>query len=153
MQSLTQTHIATSSELHSGAVSRARLWTGWILTGLVVLFMLFDAVGKLVMPAAVVSAFLRLRFPVSLGPTIGVVLLIATVLYAIPRTSVLGAVLITGFLGGAVAVQMRAGSPLFETLFPIIFGVLTCAGICLRDPLLVALMPLRSNKGGAQRPA
>lgn len=125
--------------------SKARRWTGSIVTGLTVLFMLFDAVGKFMMPRQVVEAFMRLGFPVSLGPAIGIILLGATILYAIPRTAVLGAILITGFLGGAVAIQMRAGSPLFETIFPIIFGVLAWAGIYLREPRLGALLLLRSS--------
>jgi hypothetical protein len=66
------------------------------------------------------------------------------VLYAIPRTSVLGVVLLTGYLGGAIAIQMRAGSPLFETIFPAIFGVIAWAGIYLRDAQVGALLPLRS---------
>jgi hypothetical protein len=143
MQSLTEIRIAPSSDPHAAKVSKARLTTGWILTVLVVLFMLFDAVGKLVMPSFVVAAFVRLGFPASLGQTIGVVLLAATICYAVPRTAVLGAVLITGFLGGAVAIQMRAGSPLFETLFPIIFGVLAWAGIYLRESRLSSLLPIR----------
>jgi hypothetical protein len=127
-------------------VSNARLWTGRILTGFTVLFMLFDAVGKLVMPTQVVEAFFRLGFPVNLSHTIGIILLAATLLYAIPLTAVLGALLLTGFLGGAAAIQMRAGSSLFETMFPIIFGVLAWAGIYLRDARLGALLPLRSAR-------
>ena len=127
------------------AASKARLWTGRILSGLTVLFMLFDAVGKFMMPRQVVEAFSRLGFPTSLGPAIGIILLAATILYAIPRTAVLGAISITGFLGGAVAIQMRAGSPLFETVFPILFGAIAWAGIYLREPRLGALLPLRSS--------
>jgi len=96
------------------AASKARLWTGRILTGLTVLFMLFDAVGKFMMPRQVVEAFSRLGFPSSLGGAIGTILLVVTILYAIPRTAVFGAILMTGFLGGAVAIQMRVGSPPFE---------------------------------------
>lgn len=124
-------------------VSRARLWTGRALTTLTVLFLLFDAGGKLMMPAFVVQAFARLGFPVSLGVGIGVMLLTVTVIYAIPRTAVLGAVLLTGFLGGAVAIQMRAGSPSFETIFPVLFGILAWAGILLRERRLLQLFPVR----------
>jgi hypothetical protein len=127
-----------------GSASKARLWTGRILTGLTVLFMLFDAAGKFMMPRQVVEAFARLGFPASLGGAIGIILLVVTILYAIPRTAVLGAILITGFLGGAVAIQMRAGSPLFETIFPALFGVIAWAGIYLRELRLGALLPLRS---------
>jgi hypothetical protein len=125
-------------------VSKARLWTGRILTALTVLFMLFDAVGKFMMPHQVVEAFARLGFPLSFGVPLGIVLTVSTVLYAIPRTSVLGVVLLTGYLGGAIAIQMRAGSPLFETIFPAIFGVIAWAGIYLRDAQVGALLPLRS---------
>jgi hypothetical protein len=101
------------------------------------------------MPTQVVEAFVRLGCPISLSRTIGVVLLASTVLYAIPRTAVLGALLLTGFLGGAVAIQMRAGSPLFETIFPILFGVLAWAGIYLREARLRALLPMRSTNSRA----
>jgi hypothetical protein len=79
---------------------------------------------------------------------IGIILLICTVAYAIPRTSILGAILLTGYLGGAVATQLRAGNPLFETIFPIIFGVLIWAGVFLRDDRLRALVPFRSWPSG-----
>lgn len=124
-------------------VSKGRLWTGRVLTILAVLFLLFDAVGKLVMPTPVAQAFIRLGFPTSLGVGIGILLLACTLLYAIPRTAILGAVLLTGFLGGAVAIQMRAGSSLFETDFPVLFGLLAWAGIYLRDDRLRKLLPLR----------
>jgi hypothetical protein len=105
--------------------------------------MLLDAAGKFAMPAPVIDAFRRLGFPVSLGPSLGVLLLVCTLAYAIPRTAVLGALLLTGFFGGAVAIQMRAGSTLFETIFPILLGVVTWAGIYLRDSRLANLLPVR----------
>ena len=123
--------------------SRGRVWTGRALTAFTVLFLLFDAGGKLMMPSFVVQAFARLGFPASLGVGIGVLLLTVTAIYAIPRTAVLGAVLLTGFLGGAVAIQMRAGSPLFETIFPVLFGILAWAGILLRERRLLQLFPVR----------
>jgi len=97
--------------------SMALQWTGRVLTGLTVLFMLFDAWGKFTKPVQVTDAFVRLGLPMSMSPTIGTLLLVSTVLYAIPRTAVLGAVLLTGFLGGAVSVQMRAGTTTFEQDF------------------------------------
>ena len=124
------------------SLSKAQLWTGHALTVLAVLFMLFDATGKFAMPPQVVQASERLGFPVSLSVTLGFILTVSTILYAIPRTSVLGAVLLTGYLGGAVAIQMRAGSPLFETIFPVLFGVLVWAGLLLRDPHLRRLFPV-----------
>lgn len=133
---------------NAGIRARAtgRVWTGRVLSILAVAFLLFDAVGKLIMPSFVVEAFGRLGFPVSLGVGVGVLLTICTVVYAIPRTAVLGAILLTGFLGGAVAIQMRAGSPTFETVFPVLFAVLVWAGIRLREPRLWCLFPLRSMR-------
>ncbi len=128
---------------NGAASSRAMLWTGRTLTALVTLFMLFDAVGKFIMPPQVVEAFARLGFPAGLGMSIGILIVISTIVYAIPRTAVLGAILLTGFFGGAVAIQMRAGSPVFETVFPVILGVLAWAGIYLRDCKLRTVFPVR----------
>jgi hypothetical protein len=125
------------------AASKGKLWTGRALSVLAILFMLFDAVGKFVMPPQVVEAFARLGFPVALGASIGTLLLVSTIIYAVPRTAVLGAVLLTGYLGGAVAIQMRAGSPTFETVFPVLFGVVAWAGVYLRDCKLRAVFPVR----------
>lgn len=127
------------------STAKWQLWTGRVLTTLSVLFLLFDAAGKFMMPIQVVEACRRLGFPVSLSPTLGVLLTLSTLLYAIPRTAVLGAVLLTGYLGGAVAIQMRAGSPTFETVFPVIFGMLIWGGIYLRDGRLRRLFPLRGR--------
>jgi hypothetical protein len=124
-------------------VSMKAVWTGRVISGLVVLFLLFDGVTKVMKVAPVLQASAQLGFPVSLIVAIGAVLLICTVIYAIPSTSILGAILLTGYLGGAVAIQARIGNPLFETLFPVIFGVLVWAGIVLRDNRLRALIPLR----------
>lgn len=127
------------------SAAKWQLWTGRGLTTLSVLFMLFDAAGKFLMPVQVVEACQRLGFPVSLSPTLGVLLTLSTLLYAIPRTAVLGAVLLTGYLGGAVAIQMRAGSPMFETVFPVIFGILIWGGIYLRDCRLRRVFPVRGK--------
>ena len=128
---------------NSTSASRKRRVAGHILTALAGLFLLFDAAGKLMQPKQVIDAFLRLGLPVSLSSGIGILLLICTLLYLIPRTAVLGAVMLTGFLGGAVAIHMRAGSPLFETVFPVLFGILVWAGIYLRECRLCAIFPLR----------
>jgi hypothetical protein len=118
------------------------VWAGRILSALSLLFLLFDAAGHLLMPAPVVDAFTRLAYPASLGPVLGIIQLICVVLYAVPRTSILGAILLTGYLGGAVATHLRVRDPLFDTLFPIIFGVLVWAGLFLRDARLRSLIPL-----------
>jgi hypothetical protein len=137
--------VAMDQPARNTGISTAKwqLWTGRVLTTLSVLFMLFDAAGKFMMPIQVVQACQRLGFPVNLSPTLGVLLTLSTLLYSIPRTAVLGAVLLTGYLGGAVAIQMRAGSPVFETVFPVIFGVVIWAGIYLRDCSLRKVFPIR----------
>jgi DoxX-like protein len=124
--------------------SLRRLWAGRIISGLAVLFMLFDGVTKVMKTAPVLEATARLGYPESLIPGIGIILLVCTAVYVIPRTSILGAILLTGFLGGATATNVRAGNPLFETLFPVIFGVLVWGGLYLRDERLRALVPLRT---------
>jgi hypothetical protein len=97
-----------------------------------------------VKPIQVVEGSVRLGVPISLSVTIGTVLLVCTILYAIPRSAFLGAILLTGYLGGAVAIQLRVGSPMFETIFPVIFGVLIWAGLFLRDARLRSLILHRS---------
>ena len=132
-----------ASAIPRGGANKGMLWTGRILSILAILFLLFDASGKFMMSSPVVAAFARLGISTSLGTSIGVLLLTFTVLYAIPRTAVLGAVLLTGYLGGAVAIQMRAGSPTFETVFPVIVGVVAWAGIYLRECGLRRIFPVR----------
>jgi len=125
-------------------ISKRRLWTGRILSGFAVLFLVFDAVVKFTRIAPVVDAFAQLGYPIGLAPTIGSIALICVVLYVIPRTSVLGAVLLTGYLGGAIASQLRIGSPLFShVLFPIYVAALIWGGLYLRDEQLSALIPVR----------
>jgi DoxX-like family len=125
-------------------VTKGRLWTGRIITGLVAAFLLFDAAIKFTKPAPVAAAFARTGWPLELSVTLGAILLTSTVLYLIPQTAVLGAVLLTGYLGGAVATNLRLENPLFSnTLFPVYFGILTWAGLWLRDRRLGELLPLR----------
>ena len=120
-----------------------RLWTGRILSTLVTLFLLFDAFGKFTLPKPVVDASVRLGFPINLSMELAILLTVSTLMYALPKTAVFGAVLLTGYLGGAVAIQMRAGSPAFETVFPVIFGVLAWAGVYLRECRLWLVFPIR----------
>lgn len=135
-----------SSDTRAAPVSKKMLWAGRIISGLVVLFMLFDSIIHIMKPAPVLQAFVRLGFPERLSLVIGIILLLCVVLYVIPRTSVLGAILLTGYLGGAVVTNLRAGSSLFgETLFPVYFGMLVWGGLYLRDRRLRALIPLRSQ--------
>lgn len=121
-------------------VSKASRRTGYALTALVAAFMLFDAVGKLAQPPEVVKPSLALGFTQSTLLGLGITLLISTLMYAIPRTSVLGAILLTGYLGGAVATNVRAGTPVFNIAFAVLFGVLAWGGLFLRNRKLQALM-------------
>ena len=133
------------SSTDTAVPSRSRVRTGRILSILAILFLLFDGVMKLVQPTPVTEAMTRLGFPLYLSVPIGIILLICTALYAIPPTSVLGAVLLTGYLGGAVVSQMRIGAPLFgTTFFPIYFAVLLWAGVYLQESRLRALLPVRT---------
>jgi hypothetical protein len=115
---------------------------GRIVSILTVLLALLDAAGKFARPVQVTDAFTRLGLPIATSFTIGTLLTVCTVLYAIPRTAVLGAVLLTGYLGGAVAIHLRAGSSSFEMLFPVIFAGIAWLGIYLRYPVLKAVLPL-----------
>lgn len=126
-------------ENQTTSASRPAVWTGRIMSALVVLFMLTDGFMKLMKPAPVLEAIARLGFPESAITLIGIILLGSTILYVIPRTAVLGAILLIGYLGGAVATQVRAGSP----LFPVIFGVLLWGGLFLQDSRLRALITSR----------
>ncbi len=132
------------SRTQAGAISKGRLWAGRIISGLVVLFLLFDSITKLMKVAPVLEASAQLGYPVSTIVGIGITALVCTVVYAIPQTSVLGAILLTGYLGGAVASNVRIGNPMFNTLFPIVFAALMWAGIFLREDRLRALIPLRT---------
>jgi cytochrome c biogenesis protein CcdA len=126
-------------------IPKTRIWTGRIISGLLILFFVFDCVGKFLKPAPVVEAFVQLGFPISLAPAIGTILLACTILYAIPRTSILGAVLLTGYLGGAVVTLLRAGEPLLShVLFPVYFGVLLWLALFLRENRLREFIGLRS---------
>jgi len=127
------------------AVSRGRLWTGRSLFGFTVAFMLFDAAMKLVKPVQVVQATLQLGYPEMAIVPIGVALLACVVLYMIPRTAVFGAILLTGYLGGAVASNVRAQTPAFNLIFPFVFAVLVWAALVLRDTRIEDLIFGRSE--------
>lgn len=140
----TAARTAPDTTISADPVSRRSLRAGRAIGALPVLFLLFDGVGKLVKPAPVVEGTLQLGYQASVLVPLGIVLLACTVLYAVPRTAVLGAILLTGYLGGAVATHVRVGNPLAtHTLFPIYFGVLLWGSLWLREPRLRALLPLR----------
>jgi hypothetical protein len=126
-------------------VSKGRLWTGRILSALPVLLLLMSSVMDLMKPDFVVKAMVQQGFPDGVIVPLGITILICTILYAVPRTAILGAVLLTGYLGGAVATHVRAGDPLFShILAPVYFAVILWIGLYLREPRLSALVPLRS---------
>ena len=122
-------------------VSNARLWGGRIATGIPALFLLVDGAMKLVKPTVVVETTVQLGYPEGVIVPLGIVLLVSTILYLVPRTAVLGAILLTGYLGGAVATHVRIGNGAFEVLFPVIVGALVWGGLVLRNPRVADLLP------------
>ena len=134
---MTQTDLQTS---------KSTIWIGRIVSGLPALFLLVDGAMKLVKPTVVVEATTKLGYSESLIVPIGIILIACTLLYLIPTTSVLGAILLTAYLGGAVATHVRAAEGgVFPIIFPIIFGALLWLGLYLNDTRLRALIPLRSS--------
>jgi hypothetical protein len=128
----------------AGSDSKKMVWAGRIISTLAVLFLLLDAGMKILKTAPSVEATVHLGYSQNLVSEIGIILLACTVLYIIPRTCVLGAILLTGYLGGAVASQLRIGEPLFShVLFPVYIGILVWGGSYLRQPRLRALIPLQ----------
>lgn len=126
-------------------VSKGTRWASYILSGLPILFLLMDAVGKFIKPEPVVTGTLELGYQESVILPLGIVLLVCVVLYAIPRTAILGAVLLTAYFGGAVATHVRIGNPLFShILVPVYLGIFVWLGLHLRDPRLRRLVPFRT---------
>jgi hypothetical protein len=126
--------------------SKTKLWTSYIMSGLVILFMLMDSIMKFVKPQEVIDGTVALGFGVEHLPIIGALGLTSTLLYIFPRTSVLGAILLTGYFGGAVATHLRLNNPLFShTLFTVYFGILIWGGLWLRNSKLRELFPLRQS--------
>src|SRR5579871_2197588 len=131
------------------APSSKQLWAGRIVSGLATLFMLMDGIMKIVKPAPVLEANAKLGYPIVTLSGIGLVLIACTVLYVVPRTSIFGAILLTGYLGGAVASQVRAGSGWFEVIFPVLFAVLVWGGLWLRDHRLRSILALATKPSEA----
>jgi hypothetical protein len=137
---------AMSTIAETAAVSRPMLWLGRVLSGLVIVFLLFDGAIKLVPWPVVTETMDRMGYgsSESLARTLGIITVACTVLYAIPPTSILGAILLTGYLGGAMASHVRIGSPLFShTLFGLYLGLMVWGGLWLRDGSLRDLIPWR----------
>jgi hypothetical protein len=128
------------SDTASAGTSKAALWTGRVMSAFAALFLLFDGIMKLFKPSFVMEATARLGFPESSIVPLGVVLLACTILYLLPPTSVLGAILLTGYLGGAVAAHVRHEDSPFEIVFPVIFSALLWGGLVLREKRLRTLV-------------
>ena len=127
------------------SISGKRLWAGRFLSGCAALFLLVDGGMKLFKPPVVVESTLQLGYPESAIVGIGITLLACTILYLIPRTAILGAVLLTGYLGGAVATHVRVRGPWFNIVFPVIFGCLVWGGLYLRDRRLQIVLKKETN--------
>jgi len=126
-------------------ISRGALWTGRVMSGLVIVFLVMDAVMKLIPLEVVISTSQQMGIPLDIIRSLGVLTLVGTLLYAYPRTSVLGAIFLTGYLGGAIYAHYRLDDPLFtHTLFGVYLGVLIWGGLYLRDPRVRALIPFRA---------
>src|SRR5579883_1749634 len=121
----------------------AAVGAGRVLTALVVLFLLFDGIAKVLRVAPVLEASARMEVPERVIPGLGAVLIAATLLHAVPATSILGAIVLTGYLGGATWTHVRMGGPIFPMIFPALVGALLWGGLYLREPRLRALIPVR----------
>jgi hypothetical protein len=132
----------TVTAVHSQ--KRTAVWTGRVISAFAVLFMLFDCLTKITQNPYVMKASANLGYPAAMIPVVGIILLACVVVYVIPRTSIIGAILLTGYLGGAVASNMRIGTPLFSNiLFLVYFGILVWAGLYLRNHRVRELFSLR----------
>jgi len=125
-------------------ISKGQLWTGRVLSTIAVLFMLFDTVIHAMRGPQVIQGFAQLGFPLGIAIPLSTIEFIGIVLYVIPRTSVLGAILLTGYLGGAVAAQVRIGAPLLGfVLAPVYVALFLWLGLYLRDERVRAVVPVR----------
>lgn len=140
-------HSTQSKRAAQSNRSKRLLWAGRIMSALPMLFLLFDGVMKVVKPPSVVEGTVQLGYPESVIVGLGIVLIACTVIYVIPRTAILGAILLTGYLGGATATHVRVESLWF--LFPVLVAVLLWGGLYLRDDRLRALIPLQQGANGA----
>jgi len=129
------------------AVSNKRLWAGRIMSAVPVLMLLMSAAFKFLKPAELVEGFEHMGLPEGLAFGLGVLELSCTIVYLIPQTSALGAILLTGYLGGATLTHLRIGDPWLELLTPVLLGALVWGGLFLRDPRVQALIPLRGSLG------
>ena len=133
--------MVTTANTISG--SKTIAWAGYVLSGFAVLFLIFDAVIKAVQAAPAVESTVQLGYPAGYVVALGLIELACIAAYVFPRTAVLGAILLTGWFGGAMATHVRAGSPVFSIVFPVIIGALVWGGLYLRDARLRELLPFR----------
>jgi len=140
----------TTHPVAAGRPIDKKLWTARVVGALVVLFLLVDGAGKVMRLAPYVEGTAKVGYPDGCLVPLGLVLLASTVLYVVPRTAVLGAVLLTGYLGGATATHVRLGQPFF---FPIVFGILVWGCLYLRDDRVRALLPFVHRPDGGERDA
>lgn len=134
--------VVRESGTPTAPVSKTLFWGGWLLSALPVLMLLMSGLMKLVKPAPIVEGFTHLGWDENLALVLGILELVCTVIYVLPRTAVLGAILLTGYLGGAIATHVRIGEPFYG---PLVLGVLVWGGLYLREARLRALLPLRSS--------
>ncbi len=128
------------ADTRAARTPKAMLWTGRIISAVVTAFMLFAGVMNLTKSPQVVDGMKHFQYPESLTLGLGITVLVCAILYAIPQTAVLGAILLTGYLGGATATHLRVGEAFF---MPVVFGMLVWLGVFLRDARLRALLHLR----------
>jgi hypothetical protein len=144
MQTIARDHSYADAHITGEAAAPRQLWVGRSLSGLAVLFLLFDSTGKLLQVQPVIDGTIQLGYPRDVVFSLGGILLSCVVAYVTPRTSVLGALLLTGYLGGAVATHVRVENPLFShVLFPTYVAALLWGGLILRDARLRAFLPIR----------
>lgn len=129
-------------DVQAAPASKKMVWTGRVLSAPPVLLLAFSAAMKFARPPEVIKGFVELGYAERLAVPLGIVEIACVVLYVIPQTAVLGAILLTGYLGGATATHVRVGQPFF---MPIVVGVVAWLGLYLRDPRLRALIPLRNR--------
>lgn len=137
------------SETQIVPASKTTLWAGRTMTTIPVLFLLFDGLGKMMKAAPVMEACAQLEIPERVVPGLGVVLIVATLIYAIPRTSVLGAIVLTGYLGGATWTHVRMGGPVLPIAFPSLVAAMIWGGLSMCEPRLRALLPVRHQESPA----
>jgi hypothetical protein len=131
------------SSIHTEPSSNKRIWAGRIVSALPVLFLLFDATVHIMRIPSVVEGFAKAGFPISTAVPLGIIEIVCIILYVIPRTSVLGAILLTGYLGGAVATNVRQQLPMLGyVLAPVYVAIFLWGGLWLRDDRIRALIPL-----------